>query len=161
MAGIAKGFSGEVRRLMAERHVGLRELARQVSYDPGYLSKVVNGRKPVSPDLARRLDVALEAGGVLAAFAAVPGLNGSFTSDDEERLVLAARRPRRVDQGVVAFLATTLAAQRRLEDRVGSASMLRAAVAQLGVVSNLASEARAPVRGDVLDIAGQWTCGNR
>jgi tetratricopeptide (TPR) repeat protein len=156
MAGIAKGFGGEVRRLMAERHVGLRELARQVSYDPGYLSKVVNGRKPVSGDLARRLDAALDAGGVLAAFAAVPGLNGSFTSDDEERLVLAARRPRRVDQGVVASLATILAAQRRLEDRVGSASMLKAAVAQLGVVSTLASEARAPVRSDVLSIAGQY-----
>ena len=65
---------------MAERGVGLRALARQVSYDPGYLSKVVNGRKAVSMDLARRLDEALGAAGALAAFRVTPDLRGTFTS---------------------------------------------------------------------------------
>jgi transcriptional regulator with XRE-family HTH domain len=156
MAEMVRSFGEEVRRLMAARGVGLRELARRVNYDPGYLSKVVNGRKAVSGDLARRVDAALDAGGVLAAFVAVPGLNGSFTSDDEERLILAARHPRRIDRGVVASLAGVLAAQRRLEDQVGSASMLKAVTAQLAVVGNLAGEARAPLRGDVLGVAGQY-----
>src|ERR1700728_3649561 len=84
-------FGQEIRRLMAERRVGLRELARQVHYDPGYLSKVVNGRKAASRDLARRLDEALGAGGALAAFPAAPDLRGTFAYDDEERLILAAR----------------------------------------------------------------------
>jgi hypothetical protein len=63
MTEMARPFGGEVRRLMAVRGVGLREPARRVSYDPGYLSKVVNGLKPVSADLARLVDAALEAGG--------------------------------------------------------------------------------------------------
>jgi tetratricopeptide (TPR) repeat protein len=149
-------FGEEIRRLMAERRVGLRELARQVSYDPGYLSKVVNGRKPVSGDLGRRLDVALDAGGVLAAFAAMPGLNGSFSPDDEERLILAARHPERIDRNVVGSLAAVLAAERRLEDQVGSAAMLKPVTAQLDVVGELAAEARAPLRGQVLGVAGQY-----
>jgi transcriptional regulator with XRE-family HTH domain len=156
MAGLVTSFGAEIRRLMAERGVGLRALARQVQYDPGYLSKVVNGRKAVSVELARRLDAALNAGGVLAAFAAAPGLNGAFTGDDEERLVLAARQPKRLDRGVVVSLAAVLAAQRRLEDQVGSAAMLKPVAAQLAVVSNLAGEARAPLRGEVLGVAGQY-----
>ncbi len=141
---------------MAERGVGVRALARQVQYDPGYLSKVMNGRKAVSGELARRLDSALNAGGVLAGFTAAPGLNGAFTSEDEERLILAARQPKLVDQGVVVSLAEVLTAQRRLEDRVGSAAMLKPVTAQLAVVSNLAGEARAPLRGDLLGVAGQY-----
>jgi transcriptional regulator with XRE-family HTH domain len=99
---------------MAERRVGLRELARQVSYDPGYLSKVVNGRRAVSRDLARRLDEALGAGGTLAASRATPELRGTFAYDDDERLILAARCPKRLDRGIVRSLAEVLAAEYRL-----------------------------------------------
>ena len=156
MAESVTTFGKEVRRLMADRRLGLRELARQVNYDPGYLSKVVNGRKAVSGALARRLDAALDAGGVLAAFAAARGLNGSFTSDDEQRLILAARNPRRLDRGIVGSLTAVLAAERRLEDQLGSAPILKTVVAQLAVVGDLAAEARAPLRSEVLDIAGQY-----
>src|SRR6202050_4698503 len=86
-------FGKEIRRLMTEQRVGLRELARQVHYDPGYLSKVVNDRKAVSGALARRLDTVLDAGGVLAAFRTIPDLRGTFVYDDGERLILAARCP--------------------------------------------------------------------
>src|ERR1700678_3263231 len=48
-------FGKEIRRLMAERRVGLRELARQVYYDPGYFSKIVKGRKGDPGGLAGRL----------------------------------------------------------------------------------------------------------
>ncbi len=156
MAESVTSFGEEIRRLMAERRVGLRELARQISYDPGYLSKVVNGRKAVSADLARLLDVALDAGGVVAAVAAAPGLNGSFTSDDEERLILAARNPGRLDRAVVGSLEAVLAAERRLEDQIGSVPMLKTVAAQLTVVGELTSAARSPLRGEVLGIAGQY-----
>ena len=56
-------FSGEVRRLMAERGMSLRGLAKASNYDPSYLSKVLSGHKPSSPYLAARLDDALGAGG--------------------------------------------------------------------------------------------------
>lgn len=56
-------FSGEVRRLMADRGMSLRGLAKASNYDPSYLSEVLSGHKPSSPYLAARLDDALSAGG--------------------------------------------------------------------------------------------------
>jgi tetratricopeptide (TPR) repeat protein len=141
---------------MAERRVGLRELARQVTYDPGYLSKVVNGRKAVSRDLARRLDTALGAGGALEAFRVTPDLHGRFAYDDGERLILAARCPERLDREIIRCLAEALAAEYRQAYRVGSVTMLQAATEQLSVVGKLASEARSPLRGEVLGVAGQY-----
>ncbi len=56
-------FPAVVRRFMQARGVSLRGLARTAHYDPSYLSKVLSGRKPVTPHLGARLDVALDAGG--------------------------------------------------------------------------------------------------
>ncbi|RKS79269.1 hypothetical protein BZB76_0721 [Actinomadura pelletieri DSM 43383] len=84
------------------------------------------------------------------------GLNGSFTPDDEERLILAAARPVRTDMVVVRTLATILAAQRRLEDSIGSAPLIAPTRAQLAAIEDMIGEARAPVRGELLDVAGQW-----
>jgi transcriptional regulator with XRE-family HTH domain len=70
-------FAAEVRRLMAERGMSLRGLAKAASYDPSYLSKVLSGHKPSSPYLAARLDDALDAGGTIRgrhpAATATPG----------------------------------------------------------------------------------------
>ncbi|GLZ09627.1 hypothetical protein Acsp03_70930 [Actinomadura sp. NBRC 104412] len=63
-------FGEQMRRLMAEHDLSLRRVAKLVSYDPGYLSKVVNGHKPITPHLAAALDRALEADGALVAVAA-------------------------------------------------------------------------------------------
>jgi transcriptional regulator with XRE-family HTH domain len=149
-------FGQEIRRLMAEQRVGLRELARQVHYDPGYLSKVVNGRKAVSGTLARHLDAALDAGGVLAAFRTIPDLRGTFVYDDLERLILAARCPKRLDREIIRSLAEVLAADHRLAGRVDYVQMLKGVVARLNVVLDLTREARAPLRGEVLGLAGQY-----
>jgi len=62
-------FSDELRRLMAERGVGVRELARQVPCNPGYVSNLRNGRKKASRQVAARLDLVLDAGGKLVALA--------------------------------------------------------------------------------------------
>jgi plasmid maintenance system antidote protein VapI len=44
---------------MAGRGLSLRGLAREIGYDPSYLSKVLKGRKPFTPSLAARLDEVL------------------------------------------------------------------------------------------------------
>jgi transcriptional regulator with XRE-family HTH domain len=149
-------FGEETRRLMAERGVGLRELARQLSYDPGYLSKVLNGRKAVSRDLARRLDEALAAGGALEASRVTAKLRGTLPYDDEERLILAARRPERLDRDIIRSLAEGLAAEYRQLYEVGSVATLQAVTARLGVVGKLTREARGPLRGEALGIAGRY-----
>jgi transcriptional regulator with XRE-family HTH domain len=65
-------FAAEVRRLMTERGMSLRRLAKASNYDPSYLSKVLSGHKPSSPFLAARLDDALGAGGTIRDAAQEP-----------------------------------------------------------------------------------------
>lgn len=62
-------FTEVVKRLMAERDTGTRALARAVQHDPGYVSRIINGRQPAGPDIARRIDEALGGGGAIIAAA--------------------------------------------------------------------------------------------
>ena len=65
-------FGEELRRLLAERDISLRNIARQVECSPGYLSNVASGRKPLTPSLAVRLDRVLGTGDQLIAYALRP-----------------------------------------------------------------------------------------
>src|SRR5258708_28420049 len=94
-------FGSEVKRLLAERGMSLRQAARLAHYDVSYLSKVVNGRKPGSPGLAAALDEVLGAGGMLAGIAA----GGALNPDDAGRLGRAASRPRGTDPAAARVLA--------------------------------------------------------
>jgi transcriptional regulator with XRE-family HTH domain len=147
-------FPGEVRRLMAERGMSLRGLAKAASYDPSYLSKVLSGQKPHNPQLAARIDDALGAGGAIKATAAT--FNGSLTPGERDRLAWTARRPGHADEAVLESLAQVLAAQRKAEDALGSTAVLRPVLAQLAVVDTLAAEARGPLRPAVIGVAQQW-----
>jgi len=157
---MAETFGQKLRTLMADRGIGVRELARMIPYDPGNLSRVANDRKAPSEQLAARLDKLLDANGELVALRASSlarqALNGDLTPDDEERLIQAARRPGRTDLAVVESLATILAAQRRLEDVIGSEPLLKPVGAQLATIERLVTEARGHVRPRVLDVAAQW-----
>ncbi|MGW0549021.1 nSTAND1 domain-containing NTPase, partial [Streptomyces altiplanensis] len=66
----ACSFGEELRRLRSERGISLTALARSIHYSKGYLSKIENGGKPPTPDVARRCDEALDAGGRLVRLAA-------------------------------------------------------------------------------------------
>ncbi|MFI5703308.1 helix-turn-helix domain-containing protein [Streptomyces xanthochromogenes] len=68
----ADGFAAELRRLRGLRKVSLTGLARSIHYSKGYLSKIENGGKPPTLDIARRCDEALEAGGALLRLVAHP-----------------------------------------------------------------------------------------
>jgi transcriptional regulator with XRE-family HTH domain len=155
-------FAHALRALMDERGISGNALARRVHCDKGLISKYVNGKKQPSAKLARLLDEALGAGGELAALAPrpamwrPPGLNGTFSADEEERLALAVQRPSRIDVAAVDSLAAVLAAQRELEDRIGSAPMLAPVAAQVTATGQLVSETPAPLRDRVLDVAAQY-----
>ena len=131
--------------------MSLRQAARLAHYDVSYLSKVVNGHRPGSPELAAVLDEVLAAGGALTSIAA-----GGLNPDDVGRLGWVMRNPRRVDAAAVESLAAVLAAQRRAEDTLGSAVVLPAVAAQLGAVEELVTEARGNVRPAVLTVSGEW-----
>jgi transcriptional regulator with XRE-family HTH domain len=62
-------FGEALRRLLDQRGVSLGRLSEATHYDKGYLSKMVNGRRPVTEEAARACDAALEARGELIAAA--------------------------------------------------------------------------------------------
>ncbi|MBP2478348.1 WD40 repeat protein/transcriptional regulator with XRE-family HTH domain [Crossiella equi] len=66
----ATGFAERLRGIRAERGLSLAALAGLAHYSKGYLSNVENGRKPPTPELARRLDEALGTGGALGVLVA-------------------------------------------------------------------------------------------
>jgi transcriptional regulator with XRE-family HTH domain len=78
-------FAAEVRRLMAERGMSLRGLAKASNYDPSYLSKVLSGHKPSSPYLAARLDDALNAGGMIRDAAQEPPPRRAGKASNQQR----------------------------------------------------------------------------
>ncbi|MEU8267213.1 AAA family ATPase [Sphaerisporangium sp. NPDC049002] len=63
-------FGGLLRRLRLERGISLTDLSELVHYSKGYLSKVENDRKPLTPGLARECDRELRTGGLLARLTA-------------------------------------------------------------------------------------------
>ncbi|OEJ28335.1 DNA-binding protein [Streptomyces agglomeratus] len=65
-----RSFGEELRRLRGERGISLTALARSIHYSKGYLSKIENGGKPPTPDVAERCDQALDAGGALVRLVA-------------------------------------------------------------------------------------------
>ncbi|GAA3205696.1 helix-turn-helix transcriptional regulator [Actinocorallia longicatena] len=62
-------FGETLRRLRMAEGLSLAGLAGRAHYSKGYLSKVESGARPPTPQLARRCDAALGAGGALAALA--------------------------------------------------------------------------------------------
>lgn len=65
----AESFGDCLRRLRADRGMSLADLSRVAHYSRGYLSKVENGQKPPTAEVARGCDEALDAGGELIALA--------------------------------------------------------------------------------------------
>ncbi len=63
----------QLRRLRRERGVSLVRLAGLAFYSKGYLSKVENGEKPLTWELARACDQALDTGGTLELMVRPPG----------------------------------------------------------------------------------------
>jgi hypothetical protein len=89
-------FAVTLARLMAERGLGVRELARLVPCNPGHLSSLRSGKAQASPELARAIDRALNAGGELAA-AALPHV--VMADDDEIEAIELGRRAEASDVG--------------------------------------------------------------
>jgi transcriptional regulator with XRE-family HTH domain len=89
-------LGSELRRLLAERGMSLRDLARHVPCDSGNLSKIARGQKRPSPELAARLDEVLGAGGGLAALAPAVAPGALVTGLD---LIELARRAEASDLG--------------------------------------------------------------
>jgi transcriptional regulator with XRE-family HTH domain len=106
LARAVNGFGGEVARLLADRGMSLHQAARLTHYDVSYLSKVVNGHKPGSRQLAEALDRLLGADGALADMVAAgkrPGAAATQRADDETEAWELARLAEASDVGAATL----------------------------------------------------------
>ncbi len=97
-----KEFGDEVRRLIAEQGISMRELARRAYYHISHVSNVLNGRKRLTGQVAADLDKALGADGKLIALAPAEPLN--HESDEELALFWPADKNYEEEMRRRAFL---------------------------------------------------------
>jgi transcriptional regulator with XRE-family HTH domain len=158
-------FGTELRRLMAVRGLGVRELARQVPCNAGHISNLRNGKKHPSPQTAARLDDVLAGAGKLAALAPatvrspLPALALPSLSPDPglyDRITKTVTEPARVDAAVVEWLERMLAEHRRAEDTLGARPLFGLVRAQLSVVAEFIRSSRGPLADRLVDLAAQY-----
>ena len=153
------GFADLLRTLRADSGLSLADLGAAAHIARGYIHHLEHGRRWPSHTFVKALDGALDARGALMdAWAAADDRTPSVqlaNPDDQERLALVARHPRRVDSTTVSALGDVLAATRRLEDSAGSAAVLPGVHHHLALTRKLLTAARPPVRNRVGALTGE------
>ena len=94
-------FGGELVRLMTERGVGVRQLARACYVNPGHISNIRNGKDRPSDKLAEVIDDYFQAGGQLKALAKLPADAPVAFPGDKIAAIELARRATASDVGDV------------------------------------------------------------
>ena len=141
-------FHVVIRRLMADRGFTLRGLAREAGYDPSYLSKVINGKKPCSPFVARRLDDILEAAGTVTEAASRLAARQDVEAPD------MADGP--VAPELVAYFRESLAGHYRADIFLGPRNLIPTVRTQTDLIIQLLPRADAAVRADLLGVGAAY-----
>ncbi|MEC3954518.1 helix-turn-helix transcriptional regulator [Nocardia sp. CDC153] len=144
-------FGTELRRLREQQGMSVRQLGKQVLYDPSALSRFENGKRKPPADIVTRLDAALNAGGILCA------LYESLSGPDPFTPHEALQNRRYADQKLAGDLQAVLADTRRLEDEIGSKLVLPVTVRHSKIATALAREATSKARKPLVDAAAGWT----
>lgn len=144
-------FGEQMRALMHDRGLSFRALAKLVHYDPGYLSKVANDRKPTSRKLAEILDTALNADGSLLALVpprailhAAEATSGHDAHDaaDITAIFPTRRRSGPVSPELVGYFRDQLAGHYSADRHLGPIRLIPIAVTQYQMLCEFAETAR-------------------
>lgn len=152
-------FGEHLGRIMAERGIGVRELARQVPCNPGYLSNLRSGRKRPSRSLAVRLDELLGTDGALVMLA--PGSHaraadsGVEMPDVQTRLRLGELSMAQME-ALTDHLAGQWHALVKTDNLLGPRCALGAVHAHLAAIEALLRMVRWPFRQRVLSLAARY-----
>jgi transcriptional regulator with XRE-family HTH domain/tetratricopeptide (TPR) repeat protein len=164
----------ELYRVLEERHLSLREVARQAGCSPGYLSNVSHGRKSLTPRVAAHLDRVLSTSGTFAAFALVqpPAAGLLFSAAAGAGLDGAAREPgimpvaspgmsRGNAMAIIVTLGEILPGYVQADRLVGSAALLVALRSHIATVERACEVATGRDRAGVLALASRFMefCG--
>lgn len=142
-------FGDVARRALRDAGYSATAAAKAVPVDPGYLSRVLNGKQRPSMALAEGLDRLLGTGGALAGIV--------LDADEQARAARSAANPSRLDAGTVDGLAGVLAAFRRLDDSVRPDVVIPSTLAQVKEVQRLLKGARGPHRDRLAGVASETT----
>lgn len=119
--------------------MSLRSLARALSYDHGYLGKVLRGDKSCPPALARSLDELLNAGGEIIAAAA---RTLALPRDTEDAPVAPE---------LVGYFSSQLAGHYTADMHLGPRYLIPTVTAQAELITRLARSADGDVRRGLLE----------
>jgi transcriptional regulator with XRE-family HTH domain len=148
-------FAEALTAAMDSRDIGVRELARRVPCNAGYVSQLRNGRKHPSPELAAKIDEFLGAGGELAALAVPVRPAGP---DDEIAAIELARRAAVSDVGesTVGALEQAADSMAVAYPRTPPGELLIRVRAHLGYVGNLLDGRKTLAEHRRLLVTGAW-----
>lgn len=143
-------FRARLADLMRDAGLSQRSLAARAHIAPSYVSEILAGLKSPSADMAAALDAALGAGGTLARLVIPTG-----PAHDLD-LLAATTHHRAVSLDTIDALDGVLRAQRRLDDMVGSATLLPPVLAHLDTVTAMTVDTTGPHRPALVGMAAQW-----
>jgi transcriptional regulator with XRE-family HTH domain len=150
-------FGGELIRLMSQRGVGVRQLARACYVNPGHISNIRNGKDRPSLELAKAIDTFLGAGGELVTLAS-HRKTAVVLPCDETAAIELARRAVASDVGdatcerIEAAVDNTAVAYHRTPP----AELLPCVRAHLGYVTSLLDSRATLVQRRRLLVSGGW-----
>lgn len=128
-----------------------RAVADAANISRSYLSELVNGKTMPSRSVAAALDAALGAKGKLTALVAPAG-----SDSDLDRLAAAVDNLRNVNTATVESLGRVLAAQRTVDDTMGSAALIGPVVSQLEAITQMLMTCTGRTRPALVSVAGQF-----
>ncbi|WP_454852259.1 helix-turn-helix domain-containing protein [Promicromonospora soli] len=152
-------FPEQMRMLRHARGLSLKGLYRVAHVSVSALSEYETGRRRPSAEMARTLDLALDAGGQLVAMVveAPHATTAEEAGEAADRVAHATSAPRVIDARAVDALAAALAAHRRADDDADPVLLLPAVRAGQAQVQRLAAEARGPHAHALRVVAAEWT----
>jgi len=133
--------------------MSLRGLARVAGYDPSYLSKILSGRKPASPYVAKCLDEALGAGGAIEQTVSQP----ADPRADRQSPAFAEAYPGPVAPELVGYFRGQLPGHYRADMFLGPRHLIPTVKTQTELITQLIQTAEASVRRDLLGVGAAYT----
>jgi hypothetical protein len=145
------GLSWHCQAAHAGQRLHAARAGRELNYDPSYLSKVLNGKKPCTPFVAARLDDILGAGGRIVDAAAPP------PGPDGRPLGMARSLPGPVAPELVNYFRDQLAGHYKADMFLGPRNLIPTVQTQTELIVSLLKDAETTVRRDLLGVSAAYT----
>ncbi|MEV4222401.1 helix-turn-helix transcriptional regulator [Nonomuraea sp. NPDC049725] len=158
------GFGPTLHRLRIAEGLTLSQLARQVHYSKGYLSKIEHGLKQPSIELARQCDILLNANGALTALTTPPTIETKDSSWQvscrqtlgAEASSLFSNTSNHVDPAMLTFFQSSLQNLRLLGQTAPPDLVLPLIITQTNTLREITQQVSEPARVKLLSLCARF-----